>query len=84
MSKGRTQCPFKKTHGQVQTLAFHPTKPFFFVATQVGAWVGGWVSGLFLPKNTQKDKPPPYLTDDGSRFMPLLLRLPTPPTNHTI
>lgn len=35
VSKGRTQCPFKKTYGQVQTLAFHPTKPFFFVATQV-------------------------------------------------
>jgi len=34
VSKGKTQCPFKKTHGAVQALAFHPHKPFFFVATQ--------------------------------------------------
>lgn len=34
VSKGKTQCPFRKTHGAVQALAFHPNKPFFFVATQ--------------------------------------------------
>ncbi|KAL6073145.1 Ribosome biogenesis protein 1 [Balamuthia mandrillaris] len=34
LSKKRTQNPFKRTKGQVQDVAFHPTKPFFFVATQ--------------------------------------------------
>ncbi|XP_064393432.1 ribosome biogenesis protein bop1-B-like isoform X2 [Halichondria panicea] len=34
LSKSRSQTPFKKLKGSVQRVAFHPTKPFFFVATQ--------------------------------------------------
>jgi len=34
ISRARTQCPFKRSKGLVQSVAFHPTKPFFFVATQ--------------------------------------------------
>ncbi len=34
MSKRVTQNPFKKNRGRVSRVAFHPTKPFFFVATQ--------------------------------------------------
>jgi len=34
ISRARTQCPFKRAKGLVQAVAFHPTKPFFFVATQ--------------------------------------------------
>lgn len=33
-SKRRSQCPFKKAKGQIQCVCFHPSKPFFFVATQ--------------------------------------------------
>lgn len=32
LSKHQSQTPFKKIKGLVQTLAFHPTKPLFFVA----------------------------------------------------
>jgi ribosome biogenesis protein ERB1 len=34
MSKRQTQSPFKKNKGRVETVKFHPSKPFFFVATQ--------------------------------------------------
>jgi len=34
LSKQKSQCPFKKLKGQVQCARFHPTRPFFFVATQ--------------------------------------------------
>ncbi|XP_074644909.1 ribosome biogenesis protein bop1-like [Tubulanus polymorphus] len=34
LSKRRSQNPFKKLKGLVQKVLFHPTKPFFFVATQ--------------------------------------------------
>eukprot|EP00123_Amoebidium_parasiticum_P012241 comp21214_c0_seq2/m.28850 comp21214_c0_seq2/g.28850 ORF comp21214_c0_seq2/g.28850 comp21214_c0_seq2/m.28850 type:complete len:515 (-) comp21214_c0_seq2:491-2035(-) len=34
LSKRRSQAPFKKSKGAVQCVQFHPTKPFFFVATQ--------------------------------------------------
>ncbi len=34
LSKRSSQNPFKKNRGRVQRVAFHPTKPFFFVATQ--------------------------------------------------
>ncbi|KAG7539693.1 hypothetical protein FFLO_03410 [Filobasidium floriforme] len=34
VSKHQTQSPFKRTKGSVQRVAFHPTKPHFFVATQ--------------------------------------------------
>ncbi|KAI8113299.1 hypothetical protein M9435_003303 [Picochlorum sp. BPE23] len=34
LSKGVTQNPFKKNRGIVTRALFHPTKPFFFVATQ--------------------------------------------------
>ncbi|XP_780573.3 ribosome biogenesis protein bop1-B [Strongylocentrotus purpuratus] len=34
LSKRRSQAPFKKNKGLVQCVAFHPTRPFFFVATQ--------------------------------------------------
>ncbi|KAF5827641.1 NUC169 domain-containing protein [Dunaliella salina] len=34
LSKGATQNPFRKNRGRVQRVAFHPTKPFFFVASQ--------------------------------------------------
>lgn len=32
VSKHQTQSPFKRTKGSVQRVAFHPTKPHFFVA----------------------------------------------------
>ncbi|CAG8501390.1 818_t:CDS:10 [Diversispora eburnea] len=34
LSKHQTQQPFRKTHGLVQNVMFHPIKPLFFVATQ--------------------------------------------------
>ncbi|TMW64723.1 hypothetical protein Poli38472_011603 [Pythium oligandrum] len=34
VSKRRTQNPFTKSVGQVQAVLFHPSKPFFFHATQ--------------------------------------------------
>ncbi|XP_006813693.1 ribosome biogenesis protein bop1-A-like, partial [Saccoglossus kowalevskii] len=34
LSKRRTQNPFNKSKGLVQCVLFHPTRPFFFVATQ--------------------------------------------------
>ncbi|PIK35693.1 putative ribosome biogenesis protein bop1-B [Apostichopus japonicus] len=34
LSKRRSQNPFRKSKGLVQCTAFHPTRPFFFVATQ--------------------------------------------------
>lgn len=34
LSKGATQNPFRKNRGRVARVLFHPTKPFFFVATQ--------------------------------------------------
>lgn len=34
ISKRQTQAPFKKTKGDVQCVKFHPSKPFFFLATQ--------------------------------------------------
>ncbi|KAJ8041693.1 Ribosome biogenesis protein bop1 [Holothuria leucospilota] len=34
LSKRRSQNPFRKSKGLVQCTSFHPTRPFFFVATQ--------------------------------------------------
>ncbi|KAK8869603.1 ribosome biogenesis protein ERB1 [Kwoniella newhampshirensis] len=34
LSRHATQSPFRKTPGQVQRVAFHPSKPHFFAATQ--------------------------------------------------
>lgn len=34
LSRFATQNPFRKNRGRVMRVAFHPTKPFFFVATQ--------------------------------------------------
>lgn len=34
LTKRRSQHPLSKKKGQVQTVAFHPNKPIFFVATQ--------------------------------------------------
>ncbi|XP_033626829.1 ribosome biogenesis protein bop1-like [Asterias rubens] len=34
LSKRRSQTPFKKSKGLIQCIAFHPTRPYFFVATQ--------------------------------------------------
>lgn len=34
LSKRASQNPFRKNRGRVVKVAFHPTKPFFFVATQ--------------------------------------------------
>jgi WD40 repeat protein len=34
LSRGATQNPFRKNRGRAVLSAFHPTKPFFFVATQ--------------------------------------------------
>lgn len=34
LSRRQSQSPFKKSKGLVQTVMFHPTKPFFFVASK--------------------------------------------------
>ncbi len=34
LSRVQTQCPFKKSPGEVQCAAFHPNKPILFVATK--------------------------------------------------
>ncbi|CAN0121144.1 unnamed protein product [Ascophyllum nodosum] len=34
VSKASTQCPFRKTKGEVQRVRFHGSKPFLFVATK--------------------------------------------------
>ncbi len=34
LSRAQTQCPFKKSPGEVQCAAFHPNKPILFLATK--------------------------------------------------
>jgi len=34
LSRQQTQNPFKKQTGEIQKVLFHPSKPFFFIATQ--------------------------------------------------
>lgn len=34
LSRRRSQSPFRRSHGQVQCVAFHPTRPFLLVASQ--------------------------------------------------
>lgn len=34
LARFATQNPFRKNRGRVMRVSFHPTKPFFFVATQ--------------------------------------------------
>ncbi|KAI0959806.1 Ribosome biogenesis protein erb1 [Taiwanofungus camphoratus] len=34
LSRRHSQAPFKKVKGSIQLVLFHPTKPYFFVATQ--------------------------------------------------
>lgn len=34
ITKHQSQSPFKKSKGSIQRVAFHPNKPYFFVATQ--------------------------------------------------
>ncbi|KAM9097831.1 ribosome biogenesis protein BOP1 [Sarcophilus harrisii] len=34
VSRRRSQSPFRRSHGQVQCVAFHPSRPFLFVASQ--------------------------------------------------
>jgi ribosome biogenesis protein ERB1 len=34
LSRQASQNPFRKNKGRVAAVEFHPTKPFFFVATQ--------------------------------------------------
>lgn len=53
LSKGVTQNPFRKNRGRVVRVLFHPSKPFFFVATQqnVSTALGfrapkGWAGAL--------------------------------------
>ena len=42
LSRGASQNPFRKNRGRVVRVLFHPSKPFFFVATQqnVRSWGG--------------------------------------------
>jgi ribosome biogenesis protein ERB1 len=35
ISKGKSQYPFSKTSGKVQAVAFHPSRPFLFITTQL-------------------------------------------------
>lgn len=34
LSRRRSQSPFRRSHGQVQRVAFHPIRPFLLVASQ--------------------------------------------------
>lgn len=34
LSRRRSQSPFRRSHGQVQRVAFHPVRPFLLVASQ--------------------------------------------------
>lgn len=34
LSRRRSQSPFRRSHGQVQCVSFHPTRPFLLVASQ--------------------------------------------------
>lgn len=36
LSRRRSQSPFRRSHGQVQRVAFHPVRPFLLVASQRG------------------------------------------------
>lgn len=45
LSKRATQAPFRKNRGRVARVLFHPTKPFFFVATQNHVRDGGGGGG---------------------------------------
>lgn len=44
LSRRASQNPFRKNRGRVVRVAFHPSKPFFFVATQnhVRGGARGW------------------------------------------
>lgn len=35
LTKHQTQAPFKKQKGEVQRVAFHPSRPHFFVAVSL-------------------------------------------------
>ena len=50
LSQRQSQNPFKKTKGQVQAVAFHPSKPFFYVATQRNVRVYNLTSQAFVKK----------------------------------
>lgn len=50
ISKRKSQCPFSKNIGQVQSVAFHPTKPFFFHATQRHVRIYNLVKQTMLKK----------------------------------
>jgi ribosome biogenesis protein ERB1 len=50
LSKRSSNCPFKKNHGQVQTVAFHPTQPHFLVANQRSVRVYDLVKEALLKK----------------------------------
>ena len=50
LSRARTQVPFRKNKGQVQTVAFHVSKPILFVATQRHVRVYNLVSQSMVKK----------------------------------
>jgi ribosome biogenesis protein ERB1 len=50
ISKRKTQNPFSKSVGQVQAVLFHPSKPFFFHATQRHVRVYNLVKQIMVKK----------------------------------
>lgn len=56
LSKWRTQLPFNKAKGLVQTILFHPIRPFLFVATQRNVRVYDLVKQELAKKLTSTGK----------------------------
>jgi len=50
ISKMQSQAPFKRSKGQVQCVAFHPSKPFLFVATQTTVRVYHLIKQMLVKK----------------------------------
>lgn len=46
LTKHQTQAPFKKQKGDVQRVAFHPSKPHFFVAVSFALYSRLFQTGI--------------------------------------
>ena len=75
LGKGVTQNPFRKNRGRVVRVLFHPTKPFFFVATQQNVSLAcGAAAGLQRLQGEQQPDPPAFINP----YSPIALH-PYPP-----
>lgn len=90
LSRGASQNPFRKNRGRVVRVLFHPSKPFFFVATQQnvsecrlgrGTRVGCLASHPYNPRCYGFVRLAKHC-DSNSRWPTLLLALPFDPASY--